>query len=78
MLNPITGQLIRHNPVNHLTVEQLVERNGRSLRELIRDVLFGDQHAPALCEHGCEVEPDGSRQHECQSVMRALGVGEMI
>jgi hypothetical protein len=78
MLNPITGQIIRHNSVNHLTVEQLVERNGCSLQELIRDVLFGDQQAPALCEHGCEVEPDGSCQHWCQSVTRALGVEGMI
>ncbi len=48
MLNPITGQPIRHNPANHLTVEQLLERDGRSLQELIRDVLFGDRHAHTL------------------------------
>jgi hypothetical protein len=29
---------------------------------------------PALCDEGCEVEPDGRCEHGCPSVMLALGI----
>jgi hypothetical protein len=42
--------------------------------EIAHAVLLGDENAPALCEHGCEVEPDGKCCHGCPSILRAAGL----
>ena len=33
-----------------------------------------DGTCPALCRHGCEVEPDGYCEHACPSVLLATGL----
>jgi hypothetical protein len=33
-----------------------------------------DSVVPACCKEGCMVEPDGSCEHDCPSVLLALGV----
>lgn len=33
-----------------------------------------DSVAPAMCDEGCEVEPDGCCEHGCPSIWLALGV----
>ena len=33
-----------------------------------------DSIAPACCKEGCEVEPDGTCEHGCPSVLMAAGL----
>lgn len=33
-----------------------------------------DSIVPACCDEGCEVEPDGCCEHDCPSVLIALGL----
>lgn len=33
-----------------------------------------DSIVPALCDEGCEVEPDGRCPHDCPSVLLVLGM----
>jgi hypothetical protein len=33
-----------------------------------------DSIVPALCDEGCEVEPDGECEHGCPSVLLACGM----
>lgn len=33
-----------------------------------------DSVCPAMCDEGCEVEPDGRCEHNCPSIMLAMGV----
>jgi len=40
-----------------LTLEEALERDGRTPHEIAQAALFGDENAPTLCDHGCEVEP---------------------
>lgn len=59
---------------NLLTINEYLKRDGRSLMEIVEAVMFEDENAPALCDHGCGVEPDGSCCHGCPSILRAAGV----
>jgi len=36
--------------------------------------MITDSVCPALCDEGCEVEPDGRCEHRCPSVLLALGM----
>lgn len=54
-----------------LTIEEYMGRSGYNLREIAEKVLRG-KALPALCEHGCEVEPDDNCAHGCPSVAVAL------
>lgn len=36
--------------------------------------LTTDSVCPALCDEGCEVEPDGECEHECPSVLIEAGL----
>jgi hypothetical protein len=38
-----------------LTLEEALERNGRTLHEIAQAALFGDENAATLCDHRCEV-----------------------
>lgn len=33
-----------------------------------------DSVCPALCDEGCEVEPDGRCEHDCPSILLACGL----
>lgn len=59
---------------DRITVEEFLARDGRTLDEIFQAVLFGDKNAPALCDHGCEVEPDGKCPHGCPSILIAAGL----
>ena len=59
---------------HRLTTEQFLEQDGRTLEEILQAVLFGEEDAPALCDEGCEVEPDGTCPHGCPSILRAAGM----
>jgi hypothetical protein len=43
------------NNTNRMTIAEYLKRDGRTLMEIAHAVLLGDENAPALCEHGCEV-----------------------
>jgi hypothetical protein len=62
------------NNTNRITIADYLKRYGRTLMEIAHAVLLGDENAPALCEHGCEVEPDGKCCHGCPSILRAAGL----
>jgi hypothetical protein len=36
--------------------------------------LVCDSIAPAMCDDGCEVEPDGRCEHGCPSILLAIGM----
>lgn len=36
--------------------------------------LVCDSVAPAMCDEGCEVEPDGRCEHGCPSILLAVGM----
>jgi hypothetical protein len=61
------------NP-HRLTAQQLLEQDGRTLEEICQAVLIAEENAPALCDEGCEVEPDGTCPHGCPSILRAAGM----
>jgi hypothetical protein len=54
--------------------QRILKKDGRSLMEIAEAVMFEDENAPALCDHGCEVEPDGKCCHGCPSILRAAGL----
>jgi hypothetical protein len=33
-----------------------------------------DGVVPAMCDEGCEVEPDGRCEHKCPSILLAMGM----
>jgi hypothetical protein len=47
------------------TEDEFIER----LRTFVSDAV-----CPALCDEGCEVEPDGECEHGCPSVLLAAGL----
>lgn len=59
---------------NRLTVKEFLDQDGRSLEEIFEAVIFRDENAPALCDAGCEVEPDGKCPHGHPSILLALGM----
>lgn len=61
-------------PTRRLTVAEVVQRDGRPLEELLQAIVLDDENAPALCEDGCEVEPDGHCPHGHPSILLALGM----
>jgi hypothetical protein len=59
---------------NRLTMDEFRARDGRTLDEILQAVLIGEENATALCDHGCEVEPDGTCPHGCPSILLAAGL----
>jgi hypothetical protein len=59
---------------HRLTMDEFLEQDGRTLEDICQDVLFCEENAPALCDEGCEVEPDGTWPHGCPSILRAAGM----
>lgn len=52
-------------------MDEFLKQDGRTFEEICEAVLIGDENAPALCDEGCEVEPDGTCPHGCPSILRA-------
>ena len=59
---------------HRLPLEEFLERDGRMLDEICEAVIMGGENAPALCDEGCEVEPDGVCPHGCASILQAAGM----
>jgi len=60
------------NP-NRISIREWLDNEGYESLDDASDVL-SDSVMPALCRHGCNVEPDGRCEHDCPSVLVALGV----
>lgn len=43
------------------------------LAEVCREAIF-DGTCPAVCDEGCEVEPDGECEHGAESLLLAIGL----
>ena len=59
---------------HRITMEEFLQHDGRTLEEICEAVLIAEENAPALCDEGCEVEPDGTCPHGCPSILRAAGI----
>jgi len=57
-----------------IKVSEVAKNEGfESTEELLEE--FGhDSVVPACCKEGCQVEPDGKCEHNCPSILLALGV----
>jgi hypothetical protein len=59
---------------HRLAMEEFLAQDGRTLEEVCEAVLICEENAPALCDEGCEVEPDGICPHGCPSILLAVGL----
>jgi len=59
---------------HRLTMEEFLAQDGRTLESICQAILIDEENAPALCDEGCEVEPDGTCPHGCPSILRAAGM----
>lgn len=57
------------NNAHRIPAKQALTDNGTTLDELV----FAGS-IPACCDQGCEVEPDGECEHQCPSVLMAMGL----
>ncbi len=48
-------------------------RDQEAFLERLQELTIDDV-APAMCDEGCEVEPDGHCEHGCPSILLALGI----
>lgn len=56
-----------------LTPEGKIKRDSPQLLEVMQEAIV-DGTCPALCDEGCEVEPDGTCSHGAPSLLLAMGV----
>lgn len=54
--------------------EWLDDEGYETFSDAIESGVLSDSVVPALCDEGCEVEPDGRCQHGCPSVLLACGI----
>jgi hypothetical protein len=52
-----------------ITATEALENAEMSLDDLISETVV-----PACCSEGCEVEPDGTCEHGCPSVLLEMGM----
>ena len=58
---------------HQITVKQYLEETGETLEDVLEQAT-SDSIAPALCDEGCEVEPDGHCPHGCPSILLEVGI----
>ena len=63
----------RHGNPHRITFSQWMESEGYENMDEALEVL-NDSVVPALCNEGCEVEPDGVCEHGCPSALLAMGL----
>jgi len=56
-----------------ISVKQVAQERGLDVYELLEESGY-DSIVPACCKEGCEVEPDGTCEHGCPSILLSLGV----
>ena len=58
-----------------IPLKKWLAQNGyASAEEAVAEFIELDGNWPALCSHGCEVEPDGHCPHGAPSLLLALGM----
>jgi hypothetical protein len=72
METTITPAAKPRNP-HRITMRQWLDQEGYANVEDAQDVLQ-DSVMPALCDEGCQVEPDGRCSHGCPSPLLAMGL----
>lgn len=61
-----------HISVNQWRKDEGLEDEGEFMERL--QVATFDGVCPALCDEGCEVEPDGTCEHGCPSILIRMGM----
>lgn len=57
-----------------IKVSQVVEDEGfENTMELV-EYYASDSVVPACCKEGCQVEPDGTCEHGCPSILLAMSI----
>ena len=58
-----------------ISLKEWLKLNGYSdTQEVLEALSVDDTACPALCDEGCEVEPDGTCPHDAPSILLALGL----
>ena len=55
-----------------ISIEEMLRREQRTLLEITRGTICSGELAPALCKHACRVDLEGTCEHGCPSVLKAL------
>ena len=53
-------------------MEEVLHREGRTLLQIAKATICAGQPPPALCCYGCRVELEGTCEHGCPSILKAL------
>ena len=59
------------NP-HYLSIDEVLQREGRTLLQIAQSTICAGELAPTLCHNGCRVELEGSCEHGCPSILKAL------
>ena len=65
------GDVSRHNQYR-ISIAELLRKEQRTLLEIARGTICRGDLAPALCAQACQVEMEGTCEHGCPSVLKAL------
>jgi len=65
------GDLSRRNQYR-ISIAELLRKEQRTVLEIARGTICRGDLAPALCVHACQVELEGTCEHGCPSVLKAL------
>lgn len=57
-----------------ISLDETAEMHGYSDSDEMIMAVGMDSVVPACCSEGCEVEPDGTCEHGCESVLLAMGM----
>ena len=57
-----------------ISLEETAELHGYDDSDEMFTVAGMDSIVPACCSEGCEVEPDGTCEHGCESILLAMGL----
>ena len=53
-------------------MEEVLQREGRTLLQIAKATICAGQLTPALCCYGCKVELEAACEHGCHSILKAL------
>jgi hypothetical protein len=56
----------------YLSIEEVLRRECRTLLQIAKATICAGEGTPALCSYACQVELEGTCEHGCPSVLKAL------
>ena len=65
------GDMSQRNK-HYISMEEVLQREQRTLLQIAKATICGGQLAPALCCYGCRIELEGACEHGCPSILKAL------